>query len=295
MVHVITFATSDLLRSVKRLKKQSESFSVIESFSIFNEDSLVENEKLQKIISQHSRGFGLWSWKPFIIQKALEKIPTGSDLLYLDVGCELNPKGLQKLKQYLTDLEHSRGILPFRAVPPEDDIRVENFQYEPLIERMWSKQQLLTFLKLDDDHSVSDSPQFGAGIILLRNNNFTCHFISHWRRIMEDYPHLYDDISFIEQQSSDFIQSRHDQSVFSLLCKSNNLDEYRSAYEYFHPRVSSFWEDIPIGDWDRIKNYPIHAKRNKDYGLLKNFMKFNYPYVKCIIKATLRWRIRKLN
>ena len=68
---------------------------------------------------------------------------------------------------------------------------------------------------------------------------------------MEDYPHLYDDISFIEQQSSD-LYSRHDQSVFSLLCKVNNLDKYRSAYEYFHPRITSFWEELPIGDWDRL-------------------------------------------
>ena len=293
MVHVITFATSDLIKSAKRLKKQSESFSVIESFAIFSEDSLLKNEKVQKIISQHSRGFGLWSWKPFIIQQALQNIPTNSNLLYLDVGCELNPHGLQNLKQYLSDLKHSRGILPFRAVPPGDDIRVENFHYEPLIERMWSKQQLLTFLELEDDHCASDSPQFGAGIIFLRNNDFTRHFISQWRSIMENYPDLYDDISFIEQQSPDFIQSRHDQSVFSLLCKSNNLDKYRSAYEYFHPRISPFWAGITIGDWKRLQYYPILAKRNKDYGFLRNILRLNFPVIKSYVKALLnvlsRW------
>ena len=293
MLHIVTFCTSDLQRSAKRLEAQARKLQNLASFTIYDETILEGNCALKKITNKHSRGFGLWSWKPFVIQKALANIPSGGILLYLDVGCEINVAGQEKLKEYIEDLDQTVGILPFRAVPPDEDILETNFNYDALIEKKWTKLQLFQYFDVASDDRILSSPQFGAGIIFLKKTNFTIKFVSHWCKVMSSRPELYDDVSFINEQSLDFVQSRHDQSVFSLLCKIHKLDKFRSAYEYFHPRVSPFWDGIPIGDWERLKSYPIHAKRNKDYGILNNILKFNFPIIKCYVKAFLKFIIRR--
>lgn len=292
MLHVVTFATSDLKNSVRRLRLQAEMFSNIVKFTAYDEEALTANSAILKIIDDHNRGFGLWSWKPYIIQKALENLEYGEKLLYIDVGCELNVAGIENLELYLSELDNTKGILPFRAVPPEADILEPGYVYDSLIEEKWTKIQLFRHLNVQDNALFTSTPQFGAGIIFLKKTVFTVNFIEHWRDLMESRPDLYDDVSYRNEQQDGFVQSRHDQSVFSLLCKLYNLHIYRSAYEYFHPKVSSFWSDIPIGDWARLTKYPIHAKRSKDYGLVRNFISLNFPYSRNFVKAMLRNYLR---
>ncbi len=222
-----------------------------------------------------------------MIWRALSLLSMGDRLLYVDVGCELNAAGVAKLNEYIEILDQTVGILPFRAVPPPDDILEKSYSYDGLLECEWSKKELFEFFGVLDNPDVTLSPQFGAGIVFFKKTEFTMSFVNQWMDIMENHLDLYDDLTYKGNQSSLFKQSRHDQSVFSLLCKVNGLSTYRSAYEYFHPRIEDFWRGIPIGDWDRLSNYPIHAKRNKDYGLFGNIRRLNFPFARLYLKALL--------
>ena len=55
-------------------------------------------------------------------------------------------------------------------------------------------------------------------------------FIKEWLNIFYERFDLVDDTTSKIKNHKDFIENRHDQSVFSILCKKNNLESL-SAYE----------------------------------------------------------------
>ena len=90
---------------------------------------------------------------------------------------------------------------------------------------------------------------------------------------------LIDDTPSKSKNLKGFIEHRHDQAVFSILCKINSVDTL-SAYEYWYPSKS---KGKP--DWSILKDYPIHAKRDLDYGVIKNTQKLTIRLGKKILKA----------
>ena len=68
---------------------------------IYNQYNLPDDDRFDKSRLDGTRGYGYWSWKPFIISKTLEKIDEGDILLYIDIGCELRSDGTQRFIEYL--------------------------------------------------------------------------------------------------------------------------------------------------------------------------------------------------
>ena len=62
-----------------------------------------------------------------------------------------------------------------------------------------------------------------------------------------------------------FLENRHDQSVFSLLCKKNNIKSL-SAYE------CEWGEKDNKRTWEHNFNNPVLAKRDLKYSIFKRFI-----------------------
>ena len=70
---------------------------------------------------------------------------------------------------------------------------------------------------------------------------------------------LIDDSISISKNHKNFIEHRHDQSAFSLLCKLNNIFSL-SVYENFE------WSlDNKGRNWDHLFESPIQARRDLKY------------------------------
>ena len=76
---------------------------------------------------------------------------------------------------------------------------------------------------------------------------------------------LIDDSPSIEKNSKEFIEHRHDQSVFSILCKINGIF-CLSASEI------EWAEDEKGRYWKHLDTYPILAKRDKKMNVFKRFI-----------------------
>ena len=115
-----SFASSDLKRSVVRFEKQAINMRIYEKIKIYGYNDLSKEKKLQidnffKI--KQKRLYGYACWKAFVIKKLLDQIPKDSILQYSDIGCHLNSKGIDRLKEYAR-LCDENSILTFQYKKP---------------------------------------------------------------------------------------------------------------------------------------------------------------------------------
>ena len=75
---------------------------------------------------------------------------------------------------------------------------------------------------------------------------------------------LLDDTPSKSPNFKGFKEHRHDQAIFTLLCLKYNVPTL-SSYEYWYPKASSYRLKP---DWNSLKDFPIHAKRDIDLGIL---------------------------
>lgn len=122
MNHFISFADSRMTDSLNRLCRQAEALEFFDEITSFTEHDLLPEftSRMGKYLIPSCKGFGYWSWKPWIISHALRKMKEGDRLLYLDAGCHINPEGRKRFREYVDILDrHSNGMLVFYNGQPE--------------------------------------------------------------------------------------------------------------------------------------------------------------------------------
>lgn len=261
---LLSFADSRLHRSAKRLQRQAEALNIFDDILLLDETKLPS-----EFISMHrsnlifgSRGFGYWCWKPQVIYQTLETLDIGDMLLYVNVGCHLNPGGRDRMHDYIM-LAHqsSSGLLAFQAVAPSAPLIYDGQPLPDLSEFRWAKGDLLDFFHVRDQPSVINTQAIGAGVILIRKCDRSIALIRKWLEVVNTKFSLLDDSPSASPNMDGFVEHRHDQSIFSILCKTSNVD-ILSAYEYWYPK-----RDSNEADWAALDKFPIHARRDLNYGL----------------------------
>lgn len=87
------------------------------------------------------------------------------------------------------------------------------------IEAAYTKSDLLDYFKVLDNSSFTRSPQFAAGLHVWKNCLFSKSLVNEWYEIFLTQFDLVTDLKSEIPNSIDFIDHRHDQSIFSLLVK----------------------------------------------------------------------------
>lgn len=245
-VHFITFGDGSLnIRdAANRLSQQALETGWFKTITkLHSEDLVLLSEEWfncnHKFIINNKRGYGYWIWKPFIIFEHLKKIPRGHILLYADAGFEISNRGYDHFQKYL-NLANEYGIL--------------GFEIEHLNQK-WVKGDLLNYFGLERDTHYLTYKQREAGFVFLRSTCENISFASQWSEIVtaRNYK-LVDDSPSNFDNPEGFIESRHDQSIFTLLTQINNIG-YFPPVDHYHP------EDWKMGRFR--PQYPFHSLRNK--------------------------------
>ena len=260
-----SFASPDLGRSVKRFIKQSNEISLYKDYKIFGWKDLSLNKKKQIknfFKKGNKRLFGYACWKPEIILNYLNSLPKESILQYSDIGCHLNKNGMQRLKFYL-ETTNKNNILAFQYKKPEFEMINKNLKYQIYYENEYTKGDLFNYFKLPIDSQIRKSEQVWSGTVFFKNNSITKNFLKEWNDVCCKM-NLIDDSPSIEMNSEEFIEHRHDQSIFSILCKINSIF-CLSASEI------EWAEDEKGRYWEHLDSHPILAKRDKKMNIFKRF------------------------
>jgi len=276
--YFLTFASSDLENSLYRITKEAKNLNFYDYIFSYTENDLDANFKIifNEYLKFGTRGFGYWSWKPQIILQVLDKMNEGDILQYSDVGCHLNTKGLDRLSQYFEITKKTvNGILAFQNKLPEYPLKYDGREMLNYLEYEWVKADLIEYFNVRNNLNIINTPTIGATVIFIRKCDASIEIIKKWLNTIKFDFHLIDDTKSKSPNSEGFIEHRHDQAIFSILCKLNNVDTL-SAYEYYYPSK----ENLNIPDWSMVTNFPIWAKRDKKFTLKSSFL-------------ILIWRLKK--
>lgn len=177
----------------------------------FDEVTVFSPEDIDPAFSAHfedtlnyRKGGGFWIWKPYFVKRVLESLEENDILIYCDAGCMINSKGEKRFKEYIELLKQSEtGCISFEL--PHKEIE-------------YTKQEVFDYFKTSA--AVIRSNQLVGGVLLLRKCPHTILLVDKWYGTLYENPLLFTDDKNENIQHKEFIDHRHDQSIFSVLRKT---------------------------------------------------------------------------
>ena len=238
--YICSFADKRLNLTLKRFGEQAKQMNVYDGIFLYTEDDLESDFYRHFKDKFNLRGFGYWVWKPQVILQTLDKMQYEDILQYTDAGCHLNPNGLDRLNDYFEITGKSaKGVLSFymKGVNKEKE---------------YTKGDLFDYFEIRNKKKYH-SRQIASTVLFVKKTKDSMELIKRWQQVYYDDFSLVDDTPSRSPNFDEFIENRHDQSVWSILLKLNDI--------YCISTVETW-----CSDWKLLRNYPILAKRDKVFG-----------------------------
>lgn len=204
-IYLISYGDALYASQKEFLKETALASSFFDEVAIFSPEDIdpAFRKYFQKVLSQQ-RGGGYWIWKPYLIQRVLESLNDDDILIYCDAGCMINSNGGKRFKEYIELLIRSEtGCISFEL--PHKEIE-------------FTKQEVFDHFSPSDE--VIHSNQLMATVIMLKKCQHTIHLVNEWYATLYANPLLFTDDKDNVAQHKEFIDHRHDQSIFSILQKT---------------------------------------------------------------------------
>ena len=205
MVHVLNFASNGYENARKWNTNSAYKCGadIVYEYTLQDVDGMFWDKNVS--ILEKERGCGYWLWKPYFIVNTLEKVQENDWIIYSDSGMYFR----QSIKKYIKQLESDN--ITFIS-------RTTKFK-----EKQFTKRDV--FVEMNCDISeYTDSLQRAASVILVKNTERNRAIVREWLEIAQNYHWITDEPNRNGLANyGEFIDHRHDQSLFSLLCKKYDI------------------------------------------------------------------------
>jgi hypothetical protein len=200
----LTFSDEKYIKSRERYVAEMKATGIFSKIFSFGPEDLDDDflKAHAEFIKNNPRGYGYWIWKPYLILKVLNQMEDGEVLAYGDAGNEI--KGTTEQCLRLVNLvKYSKGKVKIVASRTH---RIYSHTKMDLYFRFRYYGVLYAFCKMIE-----------PGRILIEKNERTLNFVREWDSLCQnDYRNI-DDSPSLLPNFPNFVEHRHDQSVFSLL------------------------------------------------------------------------------
>jgi hypothetical protein len=200
----------------KQRKHNSTSAKLVGGFDKVYEFSLTDIDSdfydKNKSIFNIKKGIGLWLWKPYFLNRVLDKINYGDYMFH----CDSSSIFLRSVKPLIKQMEVTGQDLMVYALP--------------LAENVWTKPDLLNKMQVNNQQQQSN--QISGSYFLLKKTDFTVKFIAEWLQLCQEEELLNDAHNEITQIPESFKEHRYDQSILSILTKKYNVIPFRDPSQY---------------------------------------------------------------
>lgn len=215
MIYLINYANKRFKNAQKLNCKTAKKNGRADFICRYNEndiDSVFYEEN--KDILERKRGNGYWIWKSYFILKTFEKMNDGDYIMYCDSG-----------SYFINDIH----LLIDAMEKQNTDIMCFEL---PHIEKEYSKRDAFILMNCDSKE-YTDTKQRLATFAILKKNSNTIKFVSDWLKYAKDKRIITDEDNLCEKENyPEFIENRHDQTIFSLLTKKYNIIPFRDPSQF---------------------------------------------------------------
>jgi hypothetical protein len=197
-------------------------------------------------ISLKERGVGFWSWKPYIIEQALQNVGDDDLVCYSDVGRMQVLLLRSNLDPFIEWMDNEdQDCIPGVHAP----------WYGPLSK--WVRTDTLDAFQCNNPRFYR-APQMQASFSIWRKTPETMAFVSEWKTCCFNRILVSDDPNPSGQENfPDFITQQADQTMLSLLTLKNGLKGLKWSGEEIPPFVQKSPEDWLLHLGGQIHNGPL--------------------------------------
>lgn len=227
-IHFISYASKRFSESRKRLLDEAQNFGRFASVTIYQENNLsfIFHNYFREIL-KHPKGGGFYVWKPFIIREAIEKIPNGSYLVWVDTGSRFVKSNAKRFDDYLIMLQRSTsGFLV-------SDTNYSTAAYT-------SGRIFETFGLLKNSHFMQ-STQIASGFIIMKKQDSVIAVLDMLIDIVFADKWIMTNAYWKLKAHHSFVVNRNDQSLIDLLLKCFGrviIEDYQKPYApIYHSRI----------------------------------------------------------
>ena len=167
-----------------------------------------------EFIEKNKRGYGYWIWKPYLIMKTLEVMQNNDILFYIDSGCEIADYSQESIELLKKIIENCNTYNILYTQTSHD-------------EKSYTKMDVFAHLNLINE-DIMNSIENQATVIIIKKTKLTVEFIKEWYNSSCNYNLINDEPSILQNHPT-FIENRHDQSIFSLLLKTDKYKQLNTA------------------------------------------------------------------
>lgn len=231
--HLVAYGDENYRNQRENFKRSALESNFFDKIHLFSAKDLDADftEHIYKPIKSF-RGGGYWIWKPYFVKKVLDEIEEDDIMIYCDAGCMINQDGKKRFDEYMDLLVSSpTGSLDFSLVWRE-------YQY--------TKQEV--FQHFRSSTNVITSLQLHSTVLLLKKCEHTRLLVDRWYDSAIHHPFLFTD-EIVLPQYPEFIDHRHDQSIFSVIRKTFG--------------ATIIPDEICYGGFDTEKHLPFWSTRFK--------------------------------
>ena len=198
---------------VNRLLQSVVQYSDFNSI-IFNKTDIdPQFVKDNKHILELPRGGGYWLWKSYIINKTLEELNENDLLFYMDSKYYF----LSDFTGLYQNIMETRDILIWKNKPNEAVTYMRN----------WCKMDVIKNSGMYSQVFQDNIEVCWAGAMILKKTDRTIHIMKEWLEMCSEFHNITDSPSIL-QNSPEYCEHRHDQSLLSIV-----LHKHSVPFEYF--------------------------------------------------------------
>jgi hypothetical protein len=220
---LVNFATSNFCDAQQFNSKTALKIGGFDRVFNANPDLIDEHFKAKhRSILGQTKGAGYWLWKPYFILQALSQLQDGDLLMYADAASHFVQSANVLLGLPAT---YKQDVIPFALDLPEG---------------AWTKRDAFIYMNADE-MGFQETHQFLASFIVIRKSDFSMRFMKEYLeyccnpKILTDVDNVYGLPNY-----PGFTAHRHDQSVFSLLCKKYQLQGFRDPSQWGNSQINQF-------------------------------------------------------
>lgn len=162
-------------------------------------------------VMQMPRGGGYWLWKPIIIQAALSEMQEGDFLVYADAGCVVHNRPDLVRKDFAAVLHDEVGISHCGTWGGE----------RKRLNRMDVMQAFVG--DVDSFLRHTNGTEFEANRLVFCKNQRSVAFVNEWAETAFRNPRWFTDDESTVKNHPDFVEHRHDQSIYNLLAYKHGV------------------------------------------------------------------------